>query len=39
MSGLLARLAAAVGLHNSCSWLNRNHGRGLLCFADLVDWP
>ncbi len=39
MSGLLARLAAAVGLHNFCAWLNRKHGRGLLCFADLVDWP
>jgi hypothetical protein len=39
MSGLLARLAAAVGLHNVCAWLNRTHGRGLLCFADLVDWP
>ena len=39
MSGLLARLAAAVGLHNFCAWLNRKHGRGLLRFADLVDWP
>jgi len=38
MSGLLARLAAAVGLHNFCCWLNRKHGRGLLGFADLVDW-
>ena len=38
MSGLLARLAAAVGLHNFCAWLNRHHGRGLTCFADLVDW-
>ena len=38
MGGLLARLAAAVGLHNVCCWLNRKHGRGLLCFADLVDW-
>ncbi len=26
------------GLHNVCAWLNRTHGRGLLCFADLVDW-
>ncbi len=39
MDGLLARLAAAVGLHNFCAWLNRAHGRGLLEFADLVDWP
>lgn len=38
LSGLLARLAAAVGLHNFCARLNRNHGRGLTCFADLVDW-
>ena len=38
MGGLLARLAAAVALQNVCAWLNRTHGHGLLCFADLVDW-
>ncbi len=39
MDGLLARLAAAVGLHTFCCWLNRKLGRGILCTADLVDWP
>lgn len=38
MSGLQARLAATVGLHNVCCWLNRKLGRGLLQVADLLDW-
>ena len=38
LSGLLARLAAAVGLHNACCWLNRTHGRGPLELADLIEW-
>jgi hypothetical protein len=38
LDGLLARVAAAVGLHNACCWLNRRHDRGLLQFADLIDW-
>jgi hypothetical protein len=37
-SGLLARLAAAVGVHTFGCWLNRRLGRGDLEFADLIDW-
>jgi hypothetical protein len=38
VSGLLARLAAKVGLHNRCIWLNRQGGRPDLAVADLIDW-
>jgi hypothetical protein len=38
LDGLQARLAAAIGLHNACCWLNRHLGRGPLQFADLIDW-
>lgn len=38
LSGLRTRLAAAVGLHNVCCWLNRRYGRDLLATADLIDW-
>jgi hypothetical protein len=38
LDGLQARLAAAVGLHNVCCWLNRRLGRGPLQTADLIDW-
>ena len=38
LDGLQARLAAAVGLHNACCWLNRKLGRGLLQTADLIEW-
>jgi len=38
LSGLQARLAATVCLHNVCCWLNRKRGRGLLQVADLMDW-
>jgi hypothetical protein len=38
LDGLLARLAARVGLHNFCCWCNRTHNRGLLQVADLLDW-
>lgn len=38
LSGLQARLAATIGLHNVCLWLNRKHGRPDLAFADLLDW-
>lgn len=38
LSGLQARLAATVGLHNACCWLNRKLGRGPLQVADLLDW-
>lgn len=38
LDGIQARWAAAVGLHNFCCWLNRQLGRPLLAFADLLDW-
>lgn len=38
LTGLQARLAAKVALHNVCIWLNTQHGRPLLAFADLMDW-
>ena len=38
LSGLLARLAAKVALHNVCLRLNQQLDRPLLAFADLIDW-
>jgi hypothetical protein len=38
LAGFQARLAAKVGLHNFCCWLNQQFGRPLLAFADLVEW-
>jgi hypothetical protein len=38
LDGLQARLAAKVGLHNFCCWLNRRLGRPSLAVADLIDW-
>ena len=38
LNGFAARLAARVGLHNFCIYLNRLLGRLNLAFADLVDW-
>lgn len=38
LSGLLARLAAKVALHNFCAWLNRRLRRPPLAFADLIAW-
>ena len=38
LRGVQARLAAKVGLHNFCCWLNRQTGRPALAVADLVDW-
>jgi hypothetical protein len=38
LRGVQARLAAKVGLHNFCCWLNRQVGRPPLAIADLVDW-
>jgi hypothetical protein len=38
MSGLRARLAARVALHNFCIWLNECLGRPRLAFADLLGW-
>jgi len=36
--GVRARLAAKVGLHNFCLWLNRKLGRPWLAVADLIAW-
>jgi hypothetical protein len=38
LSGLRARLAARVALHNFCMWLNEQLGRPRLAFADLLGW-
>jgi hypothetical protein len=38
LQGLRARLAARVALHNFCMWLNKQLGRSLLSFADLLGW-
>ena len=38
LTGLQARLAAKVALHNFCLWLNRRLGRPGLAFADLIAW-
>ncbi len=39
IGGIRARLAAKVGLHNFCLWLNTHLGRPPLAVADLVNWP
>ncbi|MDP6369600.1 MAG: IS982 family transposase, partial [Planctomycetota bacterium] len=38
VTGFQARLAAMVGLHNFCIWLNEHLGRPRLAFAELLDW-
>jgi len=38
LTGLRARLAAKVALHNFCIWLNEQLGRPRLAFADLLGW-
>lgn len=38
LRGFQARLAAVVGLHNFCIWLNEHLGRPRLAFAALLDW-
>jgi hypothetical protein len=38
LSGLRARLAARVALHNFCIWLNDRLGCPRLAFADLLGW-
>jgi Transposase DDE domain len=38
LSGLPARLAAKIALHNFCIWFNEQLGRPRLAFTDLVDW-
>lgn len=38
IKGFQARFGAKVALHNFCIWLNRELGRPLLQFADLLGW-
>ena len=38
LTGFAARLAATVGLHNFCLWLNVQLGRPPLAVADLLAW-
>jgi hypothetical protein len=38
LSGLRARLAARVALHNFCIWLNQQLDRPRLAFADVLGW-
>lgn len=38
LSGFATRLAAKVGLHNFCIWLNQQRGRPKLAFAELLGW-
>jgi hypothetical protein len=38
LGGFLTRLAAKIGLHNACIWLNRQHGQPDLALAGLVEW-
>lgn len=38
LTGFSARLAAKIGLHNFCLWLNRQCDQPLLACADLIDW-
>jgi len=38
LSGLQARLAAKMALHNFCIWVNEQLGRPRLAFTDLVAW-
>jgi hypothetical protein len=38
LSGLRARLAARIALHNFCIWLNDQLGRPRLAFAELLGW-
>jgi hypothetical protein len=38
LEGFRARLAAKVGLHNFCIWLNRQQGRPDLAIAEVLGW-
>lgn len=38
LGGFLSRLAAKIGLHHTCIWLNRQHGQPDLAIAGLVEW-
>jgi hypothetical protein len=38
LDGFLARLAAKMGLHNVCLWLNRQHDQPALALVGLLGW-
>jgi DDE family transposase len=38
VEGFQTRLAAKAALHNFCLWLNRQHRRPGLAYAELIDW-
>lgn len=38
LGGFLSRLAAKIGLHHTCIWLNRAAGQPDLSIAGLIDW-
>jgi hypothetical protein len=38
LDGFQARLAAKIGLHNVCLWLNRQRGEPELAIAELIVW-
>ena len=38
LDGWLAHLAAKIGLHNVCLWLNRQFGQPDLAIAELIAW-
>jgi hypothetical protein len=38
LGGFLTRLAAKIGLHHACIWLNRQHGQPDLAIAGFIDW-
>jgi hypothetical protein len=38
LDGWQARLAAKIGLHNVCLWLNHTFGQPQLAIAELIDW-
>ena len=38
LAGFQARVAAKVGLHNFCLWINQQRGRPPLAFVELIQW-
>ncbi len=38
LDGFLARLAAKIGLHHTCIWLNRQYDQPDLAIAGLIEW-
>ena len=38
LTGFQARVAAKIGLHNFCLWINQQWGRPPLAFVELIQW-